>query len=97
MAERYFNKIQMWNEIAREELDENTNKSTKFWLIVWQDWALAREYDVIVDIEKYPISSTRGGSSNFQTSLVLLIPNCIRHRMITYTNSDEMSLKPREV
>jgi hypothetical protein len=34
---------------------------------------------------------------NFQTSLVLLIPNCIRHRMITYTNSDEMSLKPREV
>jgi hypothetical protein len=34
-----------------EELDENTNKSTKFWLKVWQDWALAREYDV--DIEKY--------------------------------------------
>jgi hypothetical protein len=30
-----------------EELDENTNKSTK----VWQDWALAREYDV--DIEKH--------------------------------------------
>jgi hypothetical protein len=24
---------------------------------------------------------------NFQTSLVLLIPNCTRHRMITYTNS----------
>ena len=23
---------------------------------------------------------------NFQTSLVLLIPNCTRHRMITYTN-----------
>ena len=22
---------------------------------------------------------------NFQTSLVLLIPNCTRHRMITYT------------
>jgi hypothetical protein len=34
-----------------EELDENTNESTKFWLKVWQDWALAREYDV--DIEKY--------------------------------------------
>jgi hypothetical protein len=32
-------------------LNENTNKSTKFWLKVWQDWALAREYDV--DIEKY--------------------------------------------
>jgi hypothetical protein len=53
MAERYFNKIQMWNEIVLEELDENTNKSTNFWLKVWQDWALAREYDV--DIEKYPI------------------------------------------
>jgi hypothetical protein len=25
---------------------------------------------------------------NFQTSLVLLIPNCTRHRMITYTNYD---------
>ena len=24
---------------------------------------------------------------NFQTSLVLLIPNCTRHRMITYTNT----------
>jgi hypothetical protein len=23
---------------------------------------------------------------NFQTSLVLLIPNCTRHRIITYTN-----------
>jgi hypothetical protein len=55
MAERYFNKIQMWNEIALEELNENTKKSTKFWLIVWQDWVLAREYDV--DIEKYPILS----------------------------------------
>ena len=57
----------MWNEIAVElldentnkstkfaltkELNENTNKSTKFWLNVWQNWALAREYDV--DIEKY--------------------------------------------
>jgi hypothetical protein len=41
----------MWNEIALEELDENTNKSTKFWLKVLQDWTLAREYDV--DIEKY--------------------------------------------
>jgi hypothetical protein len=41
----------MWNEIALEELDENTNKSTKFWLKFWQDRALAREYDV--DIEKY--------------------------------------------
>ena len=27
-----------------KELNENTDKSTKFWLKVWQDWALAREY-----------------------------------------------------
>jgi hypothetical protein len=40
-----------------KELNENTNKSTKFWLKVWQDWDLAREYDV--DIEKYPILSSR--------------------------------------
>jgi hypothetical protein len=26
---------------------------------------------------------------NFQTSLVLLIPNCTRHRMITYTYTNE--------
>jgi hypothetical protein len=36
------------NEIALEqlkakELNENTNKSTKFWLKVWQDLALAIE------------------------------------------------------
>jgi hypothetical protein len=34
-----------------KELNENTNKSTTFWFEVWQDCALAREYDV--DIEKY--------------------------------------------
>jgi hypothetical protein len=41
------------NFALAKELNENTNKSTKFWLdwAVWQDWALAREYDV--DIEKY--------------------------------------------
>jgi hypothetical protein len=38
-----------------KELNENTNKSTKFWLKVWQDWDLAREYDV--DIDKYAILS----------------------------------------
>jgi hypothetical protein len=35
MAERYF-KHKCENEIALEELDENTNKSTKFWLKVWR-------------------------------------------------------------
>jgi hypothetical protein len=31
--------------------------------------------------------------NNFQTSLVLLIPNCARHRMITYTYSVIYHLK----
>jgi ABC-type lipoprotein release transport system permease subunit len=39
------------NFALAKELNENTNKSTKLWLKVWQDRALAREYDV--DIEKY--------------------------------------------
>jgi hypothetical protein len=39
------------NFALTKELNENTNKSTKYWLKIWQDWALAREYDV--DIEKY--------------------------------------------
>jgi hypothetical protein len=66
MAERYFKhkrelKLPLRNKMKirtkaenfalAKELNENTNKSTKFWLKVWQDWALAREYDV--DIEKY--------------------------------------------
>ena len=35
------------NVVLAKELNENTNKSTKFWLIVWQDWALETEYDVL--------------------------------------------------
>ena len=72
-------------EIALEELDENTNKSTKFWLKVWQNWALAREYDVDIEVI---INGRRLVQfwQHFQTSLVLLISNCTRHRMITYTN-----------
>jgi hypothetical protein len=42
-------------ELKAKELNENTNKRTKFWLKVWQDWALAREYDV--HTENYPILS----------------------------------------
>ena len=54
MAERYLNTNEIaLEELKAKELNENTNKSTKFWLKVWQDWALAREYDV--DIENYPI------------------------------------------
>jgi hypothetical protein len=37
------------NFALTKELNENTNKSTKFWLKVWQDWALAREYDVHIE------------------------------------------------
>jgi hypothetical protein len=43
------------NFVATKELNENTNKSIKFWLNVLQDWTLVREYNV--DIEKYPTLS----------------------------------------
>jgi hypothetical protein len=43
------------NFALTKELNENTNKSTKFWLKFLQGWALAREYNV--DIESYPILS----------------------------------------
>jgi hypothetical protein len=34
------------NFALTKELNEKKNKNTKFWLKVWQDWALARKYDV---------------------------------------------------
>jgi hypothetical protein len=38
MAERYFNTNEIaLEELKAKELNENTNKSTKFWLKVWQD------------------------------------------------------------
>ena len=54
MAERYLstNKIAL-EKLKAKELNENTNKSVKFWLKVWQGWALAREYDV--EIENYSV------------------------------------------
>jgi hypothetical protein len=56
MAERYLNTSEIaLEELKAKELNENTNKSTKFWLKVWQEWDLAREYGV--DIENYPILS----------------------------------------
>ena len=100
-----------------KELNENTDKSTKFWLKVWQDWALAREYMmltlrsirfchannkqvimrccsynygliVLVMFGNLPNWTRPGGSSNFGPNITrtILIPNCTRHRMITYTN-----------
>jgi hypothetical protein len=38
-----------------KELNENMNKSTEFWLKVWQDWALAREYDVDGEVSNFVI------------------------------------------
>jgi hypothetical protein len=38
-----------------KELNENTNKSTKFWLKVWQDWAFVREYDVDGEVSNFVI------------------------------------------
>jgi hypothetical protein len=32
------------NFALTKELNENMDKSTKFWLKVWQDWPLASEY-----------------------------------------------------
>ena len=34
---------------------------------------------------------------NLQTSLVLLIPNCTRHRMITYTNTFSPKASKRSI
>jgi hypothetical protein len=64
------------NFALTKELNENTNKSTKFgWKSgrtgLWRENSPRR----LVQFWK-----------NFQTSLVLLIPNCTHHRMITYTN-----------
>jgi hypothetical protein len=43
------------NFALTKELNENTNKSTKFWLKVRQDWALAREYDVDEEVYNFVI------------------------------------------
>ena len=50
MADRCLNT----NSIDLEELkakanNESTNKSTKYWLKVWQDWALVIQYDAEID------------------------------------------------
>jgi hypothetical protein len=62
----------MWNEIALEELDENTNKSTKFCFIKRTKWKYEQKHQILVEnlaglgfreriydvnIEKYPILS----------------------------------------
>ena len=53
MAERYLHTNSVELEALKAKANnENTNKSTKYWLNVWQDWALVRQYDA--EIENYP-------------------------------------------
>jgi hypothetical protein len=41
MAERYLNTKEIALEKPKaKELNKNTNKSSTFWLKIWQDWAL---------------------------------------------------------
>jgi hypothetical protein len=105
----------MWNEIAVELLDENTNKSTKFCFKKRTKWKYKQKHQILVEclaglcfgeriwcwhchIEKYVsnfvmliITSNHAmllvqiGINSTRDALVLLIPNCTRHRMITYT------------
>jgi hypothetical protein len=35
------------NFALTKEINENTDKSTKFWLKIWQNWCLAREYMIL--------------------------------------------------
>ena len=52
MAERYLHTNSVELEALKAKANnENTNKSTKYWLKVWQDWALVRQYDA--EIENY--------------------------------------------
>ena len=69
------------NFALTKELSENTDRSTKFWLKVWQDWALAREYTMLTlrSIQFFHANNKQVRRlvqfwQNFQTSLVLLIP-----------------------
>jgi hypothetical protein len=43
------------NFALTKEINENTNKSIKFWLKVWQNWALAREYDLDGEVSNFVI------------------------------------------
>ena len=43
------------NFALTKKLNENTNKRTEFWLKVWQDWTLAREYDVDEEVSNFVI------------------------------------------
>jgi hypothetical protein len=52
------------NFALTKELNENTNKSTKFWLKVWQDWALAREYDLDGEVSNFVPEPTAQGTNS---------------------------------
>ena len=50
MAKRYLHTNPVELEALKAEANnENTNKSTKYWLKVWQDWALVRQYDAEIE------------------------------------------------
>jgi hypothetical protein len=46
------------NFALTKQLNENTDKSTKFWLKVWQDWPLAREYMMLTLYNVRPSGTT---------------------------------------
>ena len=53
MSEIYLNaKETTLEKLKAKALNENPNKSIKFWLKLCQDWVLAKEYDV--DIKNHP-------------------------------------------
>jgi hypothetical protein len=77
----------MWNEIALEELDEKTYKNTKFCFNQRTKWKYEQKEQIFVEsMAGLGFGERIWCWQNFQTSFVLLIPNCTRHRMITYTN-----------
>jgi hypothetical protein len=67
MAERYLNtnEIALREELKAEELNENTNKSTKFWLKVWQDWLWRENMMLILRIIQFCHANKKQLLSNF--------------------------------
>ena len=81
--ERYLNTSLNINEIALEELktkelNENTNKSTKFWLKFCQDWALAREYDVDIEIIQFCHANNKQVLAPTARPILAKFPNITR-------------------
>jgi aspartate carbamoyltransferase regulatory subunit len=61
-VERYLNTNEIAHELPQRNLKQKNikkigTKAPNFWLNVCQDWTLAREYDVDIYVENYPILS----------------------------------------